>query len=336
MSRIPKAIDVYKAGKSIVGTTNAERIIKGSLADLRKSLLDSGNPVLDKYALARSQYSQLSDFVNEGASYLGKKTASGDFSKDASIAKSSVQSILNGGKKDWLIKLEQLTGYKALDEAVLALQAMKDAGNFRGASLLDLLSPSELPTTKAGVVAKGIDFLMEKGAGALTGSPAEQTRRIIQDAIDAQKTSATVPTATAMPKGGQSTNTMSQSKNLVIPKSVPQTPISSINVLPKLDALAEKGKAAVTNYAKNPKLGLSTSDITKDYDTVAKALQNYDTSLPTVNYYGGFKGPAPLTETVSRLDDLKTALEKRVLTKAEIAEAGKLLQKEGAFPAPYS
>lgn len=213
MSRIPKAIDLYKAGKSIVGTTNAERIIKGSLADLRKSLLDSGNPELDKYALARSQYSQLSDFVNEGASYLGKKTASGDFSKDASIAKSSVQSILNGGKKDWLIKLEQLTGYKALDEAVLALQAMKDAGNFRGASLLDLLSPTEIPTSKAGVIAKGVDFVMKKGADALTGSPTEQTRRMIQSAIQAQKESA----ATAIPKGGQSTINMSNSSNSITP-----------------------------------------------------------------------------------------------------------------------
>lgn len=220
MSRIPKAIDVYKAGKSIVGTTNAERIIKGSLADLRKSLLDSGNPALDKYALARSQYSQLSDFVNEGASYLGKKTASGDFSKDASIAKSSVQSILNGGKKDWLIKLEQLTGYKALDEAVLALQAMKDAGNFRGASLLDLLSPTEIPTSIAGVMEKGVDFLMKKGADALTGSPAEQTRRIIQSAIQAQKESAAITS----PKGGQSTINMSNSSNSIPPNPTTFSP----------------------------------------------------------------------------------------------------------------
>jgi len=232
MSRIPKEIDVYKASKSIKGTTNAERIIKGSLADLRKSLLESGNPALEKYALARSNFAGLSNFIDDGISFLGKKTSSGDFSKDASIAKSSVQSILNGGKKDWLIKLEQLTGYKALDEAVLALQAMKDAGNFRGASLLDLLSPSELPTTKAGVMAKGVDFLMKKGADALTGSPAEQTRRIIQSAIQAQKESAAI----ASPKGGQSTVNMSSS-NSSIPKSVPQQPISSIKVLPKLDAL---------------------------------------------------------------------------------------------------
>lgn len=211
MSRIPKAIDVYKASKNIIGTTNAERIIKNSLSDLRKSLLSSGNPALDKYAIARSLYSQLSDFVNEGAKYLGKKTASGDFSRDASIAKSSVQSILNGGKKDWLIQLEQLTGYKALDEAVLALQAMKDAGNFRGASLLDLLTPSELPTSTASLVNKGVDYLMQKGASALTGSPADQTRRIIQSAIQAQKESA----SNAIPKGGQSTKSISNTNSSI-------------------------------------------------------------------------------------------------------------------------
>ena len=222
MSRIPKTIDVYKASKAIIGTTNAERIIKGSLAQLRKSLLESSNPALEKYSIARSKYAQLSSFIDEGVSYLGKKTVSGDYSRDASILKSSIQSILNGGKKDWLIKLEQITGYNALDEAVLALQAMKDVGNFRGQSLLDLLSPSEIPVTKTGAVGKVIDYALEKGTSKLLGTPIEQTRRFIQET--AQKKNAPKITNTANANQGATTNNINQSSNFIQPNITTLSP----------------------------------------------------------------------------------------------------------------
>lgn len=174
-------LEFAKGASGVTGTTNAERIIKGNLAGLRETLnpAKNGNKKLANYWKANDTYSQLSDFLEEGQQYLGKVTQSGDYAKDASIAKSSVQSILNGGKKDWLIKLEGLTGYQALDHSVLALQAMKDAGDFRGTSLLQLLSEGAVPTSKAGFTAKAIDYAMQKGTQAVAGSPEEQTRAFL-------------------------------------------------------------------------------------------------------------------------------------------------------------
>jgi hypothetical protein len=181
LSRTQGLVDNFKSAKGITSVTNGERLIKQSQAALRAQLdpAKTGNTKLANYAKARAMYSQLSDFIEDGASYLGKLTQSGDFSKDASLAKSAVQSILNNGKKDWLIKLEALTGYPALDESVLALQAMQDAGDFRGNSLLQLLSQGAIPTSKAGITQKLIDFALEHGVRAVTGSPEEQTRTFL-------------------------------------------------------------------------------------------------------------------------------------------------------------
>ncbi len=183
LSRIPNEIDVYKGKNSITKTTNAERIIKNNLSQLREQFSPTvtNNPKLSPYYEARKTYAELSNFLEEGESFLGKKTASGDYAKDASIAKSSVQSLLNNGKKDWLIQLEELTGYPALDESVLALQAMKDSGNFRGLSLLETLSKGDLPAiNQNGIRQKVIDFGLRKGSQMLIGTPEEQTRLFLQ------------------------------------------------------------------------------------------------------------------------------------------------------------
>lgn len=181
ISRKRTELEFTKGASGVTGTTNAERIIKGNLANLKDTLnpAKNGNKNLAKYWEANSTYSSLSDFLDEGQSFLGKKTQSGDFAKDASLAKSSVQSILNNGKKDWLIKLEGLTGYQALDNSVLALQAMKDAGDFRGLSLLQVLSEGAVPTSQAGFTQKAIDFAIAKGGQALAGTPEEQTRAFL-------------------------------------------------------------------------------------------------------------------------------------------------------------
>jgi len=180
LSRTPENLKIFKAKNNITSTTNGERMIKGNLSEIRNSLIK--DPQLAVYAKARKSYADLSDFIDEGISYLGKKTQSGDYAKDASIAKSSVQSILNNGKKDWLLKLEDLTGYPAVDNAMLALQAMKDAGNFRGNSLLELLTSGEnIPTSKLGVIEKVLQAGYEKGKKAFTGSPSEQTIRLIEE-----------------------------------------------------------------------------------------------------------------------------------------------------------
>lgn len=189
LSRIPEELKVYKAKNNITGTTNAERIVKNNLAQLRTQFepVSTGKPYLKDYAAARKQYADLSKFLEEGIPFLGKKTSAGDYAKDASLAKSSVQSVLNGGKKDWLVKLEQLTGYPAIDDATLALQSMKDAGDYRGASLLETLTQGaakgelpHVPTSATGIINEGLGRLLRGGAQQFTGTPIEQTRRYLQ------------------------------------------------------------------------------------------------------------------------------------------------------------
>lgn len=171
-----------KGQTGVMGTTNAERIINQGISNLKETLNPAVNKIkqLDKYWKANQAYSELSDFVDEGSAFLGKKTLSGDFAKDASVAKSSVQSILNQGKKDFLIELQNLTGYNSIDDAVIALQAMKDAGDYRGLSLLQTISETGVPTSKAGFTQKILDYVMEKGGRVVVGSPEEQTRAFLQ------------------------------------------------------------------------------------------------------------------------------------------------------------
>jgi hypothetical protein len=212
----------FTKGKSgVIGTTNAERIINGGISKLRETLdpAVNGNTALSKYWQANKAYSELSDFVDEGSTFLGKKTLSGDFAKDASVAKSSVQSILNQGKKDFMVKLEALTGYKAIDDAVLALQAMKDAGDFRGLSLLQAMSETSIPTSKAGFVQKIIDSAMKKGGEIIAGTPEEQTRAFLQDLLKNENmASPTTTTPKTTPRTGAKTNSIKNNNKSVIAK----------------------------------------------------------------------------------------------------------------------
>jgi len=182
IARTRTTLDFTKGESGVLTTTNAERIINGAIAGLRQSLDPANNGIsqLGKYHNLIKAYSDLSDFVKEGATYLGKETQSGDYAKDASIAKSAVQSILNNGKKDWLLRLEALTGYKALDEAVLALQAMKDAGDFRGLSLLQKLNETGIPMTHSGFVGKLTEVALDTGKRIIAGKPEDQTRAFLK------------------------------------------------------------------------------------------------------------------------------------------------------------
>lgn len=179
ISKTPQDIKALKATRGITFKTNAERLINNNLNDLRDALGKAGTP---EYNTARAQYSNLSKFVNEGASHLGKITQSGDFAKDASLAKSSVQSVLNNGKKDWLMKLEDLTGYPALDKSTLALQAMKDAGDAKGNSLLELMTEGgkSVPITPSGLMSRFGSWAYGKGKEKLAGNAADQTRAFLK------------------------------------------------------------------------------------------------------------------------------------------------------------
>jgi hypothetical protein len=194
IARTRTSLDFTKGESGVMGITNAERIINGALAQLKDSLNPDKNGIqqLSKYWQANKTYSELSDFVEEGTAFLGKKTQSGDFAKDASVAKSAVQSILNSGKKDWMVKLEALTDYNALDDAVLALQAMKDAGDFRGLSLLQAMKDSGIPTSKAGFTGAIIDKAVDIGKRVVAGTPADQTRAFLKS-LNAKKANLSIP-----------------------------------------------------------------------------------------------------------------------------------------------
>lgn len=189
VSRVPKEVEGLKSSANITFKTNAERLINNNLSDMRSALEKSGTTA---YADARKQYSELSDFINEGAKHLGKTTQSGDYAKDASIAKSAVQSVLNNGKKDWLIELENKTGYPALDQSTLALQAMQDAGDYKGESLLKLLSEDAVKGgTPHGAIVNALTGLAKKTVGkAIIGSKADQTRAFLRSL---EKSGAKIP-----------------------------------------------------------------------------------------------------------------------------------------------
>lgn len=179
VSRMPNEIKGLKSSLNIKFKTNAERLIGNNLQKLRSGLENAGPK---EYVAARKGYADLSKFLDEGAKFLGAKTQTGDYARDASIAKSAVQSVLNNGKKDWLVKLEGLTGYPALDRATLALQAMKDSGDFKGNSLLDLLTEGAEGATgsPSGLVGKIVGFLGNKASSAIAGSKVDQTRAFLE------------------------------------------------------------------------------------------------------------------------------------------------------------
>jgi hypothetical protein len=184
LSRVPNTVKELKQTRNINTMTNAERIVTKNLNEARTPLQKVAT---QDYLDARAAYSDLSGFIDEGSGFLGKVTQAGDFTKDASIAKSSVQSILNNGKKDWLIKLEELTGYNALDDSVLALQAMKDAGDFRGLSLLESINEGSVPLSQSGAMNQVLQFTLNKGAQAIVGDPVERTRAFLKSLTVAPK-----------------------------------------------------------------------------------------------------------------------------------------------------
>lgn len=272
IARVNAKIDYDKSAKGIVSTTNGERIVKSALAGLRNSF---GNVAgLEKYNQARATYGELTNFIEEGARYLGKITQSGDFAKDASLAKSAVQSILDSGKKDWLLKLEGLTGYKALDEARLALQAMKDAGDFRGLSLLQTMTEGQPPLTKAGATQKVIDYGIEKGAQIISGTPAERTKAYLKSLEKTTKSKAAEkaikelsPLNKSIPQATKKTN-----DNFGFVPPVPtQDENGNFEITPESVAFALLGSIGIRKVK-----GLSPKEVAKTIDTKQfLALEKY-------------------------------------------------------------
>lgn len=178
LGRVPNELDEAKSEANVTKITNADRIIKSSLASMREAL--TSGPGMENYTNARKSYAELSSFLDEGSRYLGAKTEGGDYTRDVSVAKGAVESLVGGGKKDWLLKLEDLTGYPAMDKMVMAIQAMKDAGDTRGLSLFKALAQGDIPTTPTGIAGKILSGAVDLGKKAVAGSPADRTAAFLR------------------------------------------------------------------------------------------------------------------------------------------------------------
>ena len=266
ISRVTDKINYAKSAKGMTSTTNGERLVKATLNSLRNKFDEI--PELAKYAEARKTYADLSNFIEEGAGFLGKLTQSGDFAKDASIAKSAVQSILNNGKKDWLLKLEALTDYPALDESTLALQAMKDAGDFRGLSILETLSEGTIPTSKAGFTQKLLDFLVEKGSNVVTGSAPERTRAYLKSLETTLKKEAekNININTTTPKTGLMKNPTN--------KGIKKSAMVMSDTIPQAEKVASKKMGGFAQL---------TKDIPKELQPLAEEARKYKSAEEFAN-----------------------------------------------------
>lgn len=189
VSKISQDLDVYASKGGIMKTTNGMRMIQQNLREMSTQLSPKTNSAFKGYAEAKAKYADLSSFLKDNQTLFGKKTASGDYIKDVSTLKSAIKSTLGGNKKDFLLKLEELTGRPIVDKTVIALQAMKDMGNAQGDSLLNILmskDPSIIPTSPEGIIGKGVSMVAKQAKKAFVGTPEEQTRRVIQSRLGSE------------------------------------------------------------------------------------------------------------------------------------------------------
>lgn len=185
-------LDLYKQTNQITGTTNGERIIKQNLSDLRDTISAKAtkNPALKPYSEAKAEFARLSPTIERGISLLGKPDLEGGYVKDASIAKRAVQSITNGGTRDFMKSLEKETGKPLLDHAYLLLQAMKDTGDTSAHSLLDMFgkdaSDGKMPTPES-IRGKLMQWALKHSVNKVAGSPVEQTQAFLKALNQAKK-----------------------------------------------------------------------------------------------------------------------------------------------------
>lgn len=186
-------LDLYKQTNQITGTTNGERIIKQNLSDLRNTISAKAtkNPALKPYSDAKAEFARLSPLVERGVSLLGKSDLEGGYVKDASIAKRAIQSITNGGTKDFMKGLEKETGKPLLDKAYLILQAMKDTGDTSAHSLLDMFgkdaADGKLPSPET-ILGKIQQWMIKHAETKIAGTPVEQTQAMLKAIENAKKT----------------------------------------------------------------------------------------------------------------------------------------------------
>lgn len=146
--------------------TNIQSMVK-DIKDQARNTLGTVDENYNKLVNTYRETSQLRDTANR---LLGEEGLYGDTLKGASVVKRAVKSISDAGSRQFLKKLEDLTGYDGLSDAQVAIKAMQDAGDFRGLSLLELLKDAGGDTTLAGLAVKLGKSVIKKVA------PSEKTK----------------------------------------------------------------------------------------------------------------------------------------------------------------
>lgn len=136
--------------------TNIERMV-GDIKNQARNTLSEQDATYRELVDTYRQTSQLREEANR---LLGKDGMYGDTVRGASTAKRAVKSVSDAGSRQFLLKLKELTGYDGMADARIALQAMEDAGDFKGLSLLEILKDG-----KKGVVSNAVEYAGEKIKG---------------------------------------------------------------------------------------------------------------------------------------------------------------------------
>lgn len=111
-----------------------ERVVS-SMKNQARDTLGEFNP---EYRDLVSKYRVTSQLRDEGNRLMGKDGMMGEAIRGAATAKRAVQSNSDGGARQFYNKLKELTGYDGIQEADIAIQAMKDAGDHQGLDLLQV------------------------------------------------------------------------------------------------------------------------------------------------------------------------------------------------------
>ncbi len=193
-TQLSAKVDFAKGKSALYKPTNAERIIGNIYHELDNGLNVKGKPDLQGIYAMNKEYSRLNNLLEAGDGILGKKTLSGDFTHDAGLAKASIKSLHSGGKKDFLVALGKETGNDYIQKATVAAQAMKDAGNYQQASLLEELANGiagnndqlRVSIGKGGIrpqaiVRESVGKVVDTAVGRMTKSPKERTIRYIKE-----------------------------------------------------------------------------------------------------------------------------------------------------------
>lgn len=158
-------------------------LIEGALNDLKNSTRNKIAQTNPEYKKALEQYRLTSMIRDEGNRLLGKEGLMGERLKGGAAAKRAVQSASDQGARQFYNTLKKVTGYDGLKEADIALQAMKDAGDYQGLSLLEV--NKDLYDATVGNLVKKIPFgEAAVGIGEAVGKrvlpQSRRTSRLIQ------------------------------------------------------------------------------------------------------------------------------------------------------------